>query len=141
MTSTESIAAGQAHDIAAVQDVYAAINRNDVPAVVKSFDPQMEWIEPPGYPESGTHRGHAAVMANIAKGRNTWAEGSCEPERFIVAGDKIVVVLHVRVRLNNHTEWIDAHIADVYTFRNGRAIQKRTFSEPQEALAWAGAKA
>ena len=35
------------------------------------------------------------------------AEGSCELERFIVAGDKIVVFVHARVRLKDHTEWTD----------------------------------
>jgi hypothetical protein len=134
---TPSLAA----EIEAVKEIYAAINRNDIPAAVKAFDPQMEWIEPPDYPGAGTHRGHAEVMAHISKGRNTWAEGSCELERFIVAGDKIVVFVRARVRLRDHTEWLDGRFADVYTFRNGKAIQMRLFGERQEALEWAGAKA
>ena len=125
----------------ALREVYAALNRNDIPAAVNTFDPQMEWIEPPHYPGAGTHRGHAEVMANISKGRNTWAEGTCEPERLIVAGDKIVVFVRVRVRLKDHVEWIDARFADVYTFHNGKAIQMRTFDDRRQALEWAGAKA
>ena len=70
--------------------------------------------------------------------RSTWAEGSCEPERFIVAGDKIVVFIHVRVRLKHETEWREGRIVDVYTFRNGKAIQFRTFADRQQALEWAG---
>lgn len=129
-----------AAEVEAVKETYAAINRNDIPAALKHFDPQMEWIEPPDYPGGGTHRGHAAVLANISKGRNTWAEGSCELERFIVAGDKIVVFVHARVRLHDHTDWIDGRFADVYTFRNGKAIQMRSFGERQEALEWVGVK-
>lgn len=41
----------------------------------------------------------------------------------------------------DHVEWIDGRFDDVYTFRNGKAIQMRTFGERQEALEWAGAKA
>jgi ketosteroid isomerase-like protein len=135
---TPSLAA----EIAAVKETYAAINRNDIPAALKAFDPQMEWIEPPDYSGGGgTYRGHAEVMANISKGRNTWAEGSCELERFIVAGDKIVVFVHARVRLKDYAEWIDGRFADVYTFRDGKAIQMRSFGKRQEALEWAGAKA
>ena len=66
-----------------------------------------------------------------------WAEGSCELERFIVAGDKIVVFVHARVSLKDQTEWIDGRFADVYTFRNGKAVQMRSFGERQEALEWA----
>ena len=75
---------------------------------------------------------------NVKRGRGTWAEGACEPERFIVADDKVVVLLHVRVRRKDHTDWIDGRLGDVYTFRDGKAIQFRTFAEPQEALEWVG---
>ena len=54
------------------------------------------------------------MMVNIATGRSAWAEGSCELERLTVAGDKIVVFVHARVRLKDHTEWIDGRFADVY---------------------------
>jgi ketosteroid isomerase-like protein len=128
-------------EIETLKQIYAAINRNDIPTAVAAFDPQMEWIEPAGYPGAGTYRGHAAVMANISKGRNTWAEGSCELERFIVAGDKIVVFVHARVRLKGRTEWGGGRFADVYTFRNGRPIQMRSFGERQDALDWAEANA
>lgn len=123
-----------------LREVYAAINRNDIPAAVKFFDPQIERIEPPGFPSSGTYRGHAELKAHWSQSRETWAEGSCEPEKFIVAGDKIIVFLHVHVRLKSKQEWIDAHIADVFTFRNGKVIQMRTFAERQQALEWAGIK-
>src|ERR1700737_2254904 len=88
---TPSLAA----EVEALKETYATINRNDIPAAVKAFDPKVEWIEPPHYPGAGTHRGHAEVMANISKGRNTRAEGSCELERFIVAGDHRNEVLHL----------------------------------------------
>jgi ketosteroid isomerase-like protein len=50
------------------------------------------------------------------------------------------VPIHVRVRLNDQPDWIDARIADVYTFRNGKAIEFRTFADEQQALEWAGAE-
>lgn len=123
-----------------LREFYAAINRNDIPAALKFLDPQIERIEPPGFPSSGIYRGHAEVKAQWSQARETWAEGSCEPEKFVVAGDKIVVYVHVRVRLKNKQEWIDAHIADVFTFRNGKVTQMRSFVEEQHALEWAGIK-
>ena len=30
----------------ALREAYAALNRNDIPASVKAFDPQIEWTEP-----------------------------------------------------------------------------------------------
>ncbi len=125
----------------ALREAYAALNRNDIPAFVKVLDPQIEWTEPAEYPGSGTYQGHAGVEAHLSQSRGDWAEGSCEPERFIVAGDRIIVFVHVRVRLKHNTEWHEARLADVYTFRNGKAIQMRAFADRRQALQWTGVKA
>lgn len=125
----------------ALREAYAALNRNDIPATVKAFDPQIEWTEPAEYPGGGTYHGHAGVKAHLSQSRGNWAEGSCEPERFIVAGDKIIVFVHVRVRLKHNMEWHEGRLADVYTFRNGKATQMRAFADRRQALEWAGVKA
>ena len=125
----------------ALRDAYAALNRNDIPAMVDAFDPQIEWTEPDEFAGGGTQRGRAAVQAHLSWARGTWAEGRCEPERFVVAGDKIVVFVHVRVRLQDEAEWREGRLADVYTFRDGKAIQKRSFADRQQALEWAGVEA
>ena len=122
----------------AVMAIYAAINRNDVPAAIKLLDPQIEWIEPDTYPEGGTTRGLDAVTALHERALGTWAEGGCEPDRIIVSGDKVIVFVDVHVRLKNNANWIQGRLADVYTFRNGKIIQKRTFDEPRQALKWVG---
>jgi uncharacterized protein len=125
----------------ALRELYAALNRNDIPGTIKALDPQIEWIELIEYPEGGTYHGLADVEVHISQARGTWAEGSCEPERFIVVGDKIVVFVDVRVRLKHETQWREGRLADVYTFRNGKAIQVRSFADRRRALEWAGVKA
>jgi len=125
----------------ALKEAYAALNRNDIPAMLTAFDPELEWSDPPSAPGAGTYRGLAVVQAHLSRARSTWAEGSCEPERFIVAGDKIVVFVHVHVRLKGATDWIEARMADVCTFRNGLAVQMRSFEDRRQALEWAGAPA
>ena len=125
-------------EIEALREAYAALNRNDVEGFIKDFDPQIERIEFEGSPAAGTFRGLEAVKGHVSQGRSTWAEGTCEPERFVVAGDKVVVFCHVRVRLKDQTDWLEGRTADVYTFRDGKVIQFRTFADAQEALDWAG---
>jgi uncharacterized protein len=124
----------------ALRDAYAALNRNDIPGFVKAFDPQIEWIEPAERGAGGPYHGLAGVKAHASQARGSWAEGSCEPERFTVAGDKIIVFVYVRVRLKHNVEWNEGRLADVYTFRNGKAIQMRSFADRRQALEWAGAK-
>ena len=61
-----------------------------------------------------------------------------EPQRFIVAGDRLIVFVHVRVRLKDETDWREGRVGDVYTFRDGKAIEFRTFADERQALEWAG---
>jgi len=124
----------------ALRKAYAAFNRNDIAATVEALDPQIEWTEPPEFPGGRTYHGHEGVKAYLSQSRADWAEGSSEPERFIVAGDKIVVFVHVRARTKGSTEWQEVRLADVFTFRNGKATQMRAFADRRQALEWAGVK-
>jgi ketosteroid isomerase-like protein len=117
---------------------FAAINRNDMPGLTTYFDPQIVRIEPAGFPTAGTYRGSAEVQAHIAQGRGTWAEGTCDPEKFLTNGDKVVVYLHVRVRLKDTTDWVDGRFADGFVLREGKITQYLTFGERRDALKWGG---
>ena len=124
--------------IQVLKQFFDAINRNDMQAVVENLDPQIVRIELEGLPSAGTYRGISEVQEHVTKGRGTWAEGSCEPEKFLEHGDKVVVYLHARVRLKDSLEWIDGRFADGFVFRGGRIVEYRTFAQRAEALEWAG---
>ena len=122
----------------ALERFYAAINRHDMQAITDDFDPQIVRVEFEDSPTGGTYRGIADVRENVSKGRGTWAEGSCEPEQFLINGEKIVVYLHARVRLKGATDWTGGRFADGFAFRDGRIVEHRSFGERGQALDWAG---
>lgn len=124
----------------ALKQFFAAINRNDMQAVTRDFDPEIVRIEPEGFPTAGTYRGITEVREHIRKGRGTWAEGMCEPEKFLANGDRVVVYLHARVRLKDSNEWVGGRFADGFVFRDGRIVEYLSFGERAEALEWAGIK-
>ena len=125
-------------ETAALKEAHAALNRGDVAGFMRIFDPQIEFIEPPEFPGAGTYRGIDAVLAHVTKSRAAWAEGSCTPLRITVAGDRILQLVHVHVRLAHETEWRTGEVTEAYTFRNSRVIQLRLFADHQQALQWAG---
>ncbi len=126
------------HEIQVLKQLFDAINRNDMEAMIHDFDPQIVRIEPEGHSTSGTYRGIAAVQAQVAQGRGTWAEGTCDPEEFLTKAHKVVVYLHARVRLKATNEWVGGRFADGFTFRDGKIIEYQTFWERADALEWAG---
>jgi ketosteroid isomerase-like protein len=125
-------------EVEALKRFFAAINRNDIQAVAKDFDPQIVRVEPDGFPTAGTYRGIAAVQEHVRTGRGTWAEGSCEPENFFVKGDKVVVYLYAWVRLKDAANWTGGRFADGFVFHQGKITEYRTFGRREEALRWAG---
>ncbi len=126
--------------IAALRDAYAAFNRGDMNAAVASLAADIEWIEPREFPGGGSYRGRESAKQYLAHSRAAWAEVSSEPEQFIPAGNRIVVLVHARVRAEGSSEWQDVRLADVYTFQGGKAIQMRAFADREETLRWARAQ-
>jgi ketosteroid isomerase-like protein len=126
--------------ITTLRGAYAAFNRGDIEAAVEPLDPQIEWIEPAEFPGGGSYHGREGVRRYLTQSRAAWAEVISEPERFISARNRIVVFVHARVRPKESNEWQDVRLADVYSIRDGKAIEMRAFADRQEALRWAGAK-
>ncbi len=122
-----------------LRKLYSALNHGDIEACMEVFDPAVVRVEFEGTPSAGRFRGLAEVKAHFVKGRATWAEGACEPERFVSSGDKVVVCVHVRVRLKDKADWIEGRVGDVFTFRNGKVTEFRSFMDVSDALSWAGA--
>jgi ketosteroid isomerase-like protein len=131
--------AQQEQMIAALRDAYAAFNRGDIDAAVQPLDEHIEWTEPASFPGGGTYHGRDGAHKYLAQSRAGLAEGTSEPEKFIVAGNRIVVLVRAYVRPKGSNEWVDMRLADVYTVRDGKAIGMHAFTDRQEALRWAGA--
>ena len=131
--------AQQQQVIQALRDAYTAYNRGDIDAAIKPFDEHIEWTEPDSFPGGGTYHGREGAHRYLAESRARIAEGTSEPEKFIVAGNRIVVFVRANIRPKGSNEWVDLRIADVYTVRKGKAIDMHAFSDRQEALRWAGA--
>jgi uncharacterized protein len=124
-------------EIELLRKLFAAINRDDMQAMTRDLDPRIVRIEPEGFPTAGTYRGIAEVREHVAKGRGSWAEGTCEPERFLAKEDKVVAYLHARVRLKGSSDWVGGRFADGFVIRNGTILEWLSFGERAEALQWA----
>ena len=127
--------------VEALKQFFAAINRKDMDAIVKDFDPDIVRVEPDGFPTAGTYRGIDQVRKHVSAGRGTWAEGSCEPEGFFVKEDKVVVYLYAWVRLKGASDWTGGRFADGFVFREGKITEYLSFGDRSEALNWAGIEA
>jgi ketosteroid isomerase-like protein len=93
------------------------------------IDPELEYVNPPYAVESGTRRDRRA-LGDI---REVYPDFRVEPERFVDAGDEIVVIGTARGTSASGLEaqWRQGY---VWTVRDGRAVRFRWFNRPEEAL-------
>lgn len=91
--------------------------------------PDMEYVNPSNAVEPGTHRDRRALQ----KVREVYPDFRVEPERFIDAGDNVVVIGTARGTAASgiQTQWRQGY---VWTVRNRSAVRFRWFNDPAEAL-------
>ncbi len=107
--------------IALVQEVYAAFARRDVEAILTRLTPDVVWSEPenPFNPTAGTRHGHAGFLEWVRAGREAEEILLLEPRRFLVDGDAVAVVGHMRCRAKPTGKIYESDFVHVVTVRAG----------------------
>jgi ketosteroid isomerase-like protein len=93
------------------------------------IDPNLEYVNPPYAVEAGVAFGRG----RLASIREVYPDFRVEPERFVDAGEEVVVVAVARGTSVNGLE-INWRQGYVWTVRDGRAVRFRWFNDPAEAL-------
>lgn len=123
-------------DVELIKAFYSGINRFDVPSVLALMNPNILRFEFNDSPLGGTFRGLTELKHNLVSGRSNWTEGACEPISFYSDGSKIIVEVHIKVRLKNHTDWIDARSTDGFLIQDNQVFEFHSFSTKQMVLEW-----
>jgi ketosteroid isomerase-like protein len=121
-------------NVALVREIYARWGRSESARELVADD--LEYVNPPYAVESGVRRGRDALV----KVREVYPDFLAQPERFIAAGDEVIVPTVVTGKSVSGVE-ISTRQTYVWTVRNGLAVRFRWFSELDEALAAAGVDA
>jgi ketosteroid isomerase-like protein len=104
--------------VAVVRGFYEAV---DVAAMLEFLDPQIEWRAPESLPWGGTFRGHDGFREFFAIVVDRIAEFRREKQRYLDAGERVVVLLRSIGRAKGGTGW-DLPEVHVWTVRDGKAV-------------------
>ena len=124
-----------------VRRAYEAWNRGDLETAFEFLDPEAEVSLPSDFPEAGTYRGRAEIRHWVAEQLlPTLEEVRAEPERFLDAGDQVVVFIRyfgrgTASRIEVRGAVVDAH---VLTMRDGRVQKLQMYQGTEKALEAAG---
>jgi len=104
-----------------VKKGYAAFAAGDLETALSTLDDNIEWVVPGQSKLGGTYRGKAEVTEFLGK----LAEKSftTAPSRFLADDDVVVVLTQTTAGGES------APAADVYTFRDGKAVKAQNFGD------------
>ena len=94
------------------------------------MDVDIEYVNPPDAVETGTRRG----PASFGLIREAYDDVEVRPQRFIDAGDDVVVVALLTGTSRGGRLPVEREQGYVWTIENGKAIRFRWFRTRQEAL-------
>jgi ketosteroid isomerase-like protein len=98
-------------------------------------DDEFELHLPADYPEGEqVSRGREGMTALTAALRELWSEWRFVPERFLDAGDHVLVFALLIARGHESGVPIELETTHVWTFRDGQATAMRVYRDRAEAL-------
>jgi ketosteroid isomerase-like protein len=89
-------------------------------------------------PDAGDYRGHAGYAKWLSDWGQAWDQFSVEPERWIEAGDKVVLVFQLTARGRGSGVEVKRRDAMVFTMRDGKTSRLDYFNNVPDALEAAG---
>ena len=103
------------------------------------YDEHVETTMPADYPEGEqVYVGRRGMSELIALLRDSWTEWRFEAERFIDAGDRVVVLIRVVARGGASGLPSERETAHVWSVRDGRLASIQIFRDRADALAAVG---
>jgi ketosteroid isomerase-like protein len=111
-------------NVTAVQGLYEAFSRGDVPTVIGFLDDDIAWTEAEGFPYGGTYHGPNSVLDNVFMRLATeWDAYAAVPTEFIDGGDTVVVLGTYSGTYKATGKGFRAGFAHVWRIKDGKAVR------------------
>jgi ketosteroid isomerase-like protein len=102
-----------------------------------TIDPHVE-VHDHDIPDAGTCRGHEGYADWLAHWGEAWSDFSVQAERWIDAGDKVVLVLQLTAKGRGSGVEVKRRDAMVLTIRNRKSTRIDYYNNEGQALQAAG---
>ena len=111
-------------NVTLVEGLYAAFGAGDVPKVLGSMHPEIQWTETAGFKYGGVYRSPEAVLENVfAKIQVDFESFSIDVERLVDAGNVVVMQGHYVAKGKVTGERVRAAVAHVLEISDGKIVR------------------
>jgi ketosteroid isomerase-like protein len=112
-----------------------AFNSGDIGRILAFAHPDFEAVVPPELSaEPDTYRGHDGVRRYFESFQDVMDEIRFEPEQFWDVGESIVVAMRITAKGRQTAITVEQLVAQVWTFRDGKALRVQTYPSLADAL-------
>ncbi|MEA2252634.1 MAG: uncharacterized protein QOI62_761 [Solirubrobacteraceae bacterium] len=121
-----------AQDVQTIREGYEAFARQDIPAVLAAFDPNITWETPDAMPFGGTRHGHDEVIEFFQDLSQHWRDLSVAPLEFIDGGDTVVV--RCRISGVGAAGPLETESLHLWRMRDGKGVEFTEYTDTARAL-------
>lgn len=122
-----------------VGSVFSALNRRDLETAFGFADPEIVVDATRRVFNPTTYTGFEGLRQMQADLEEVWEEFRFERSELIDAGDRVVVIGHLRGKGKGSGAEVEQPIAGIWTVRDGRVVRIEIgYTDPSEALEVAG---
>jgi hypothetical protein len=98
------------------------------------IDPAIQHDQTEGLFLDGVFYGQAGIRAALAEITTDWDALRFEPQEMVDLGDRVLVLLRMRARVRDSDAELDAQVAHLWEFRDGRAVRWSVYSDRASAM-------
>ena len=115
-----------------VRSLYDALGRGDIEEVLEGLDENVEWNQAehtpywPGEPMVGRQAVLAGVFARIGE---DFDDFTIDVQRVVGCGETVLVEARYRGTVKQTGASLDAQVAHVYDFRDGKAVRWQQYTD------------
>jgi ketosteroid isomerase-like protein len=114
---------------------YESLNERDIDATMAALAEDAEWHESEVLPETGVYRGREAIRAFLTHFLDSWERFHQTVEEVQVAGDRVLLMIHLEATGKGSAADVDARYAHLWTVSDGRGVRVDAFYDRDEARA------
>ena len=111
---------------------YAAFNRGDLDWSL--LHPSIRYDQTKGLFLDGVFFGPEGVRAAIEEISSDWEDLNLTLEDVVELGDRVLVLLRMQARVRDSEAELDAQVAHVWEFKEGRAVRWDVYGDHASAL-------
>jgi uncharacterized protein len=122
-------------DVEDTKAAYQAFAQGDQDAAAQNFADDVQWVTSDEVPPAGgTTTGKDNLLQVWAQIPDFWSDFSVQPDEFIDAGDKVIVLGTQRATAKDTGQSFEARFVHVLYNRDGKVVKGEFFADSAKAL-------